>query len=504
MTKQRLVENFFVNPKEDCKPIPLTESKIVVEGKEYKCVAAYTFPISRPGKENLNGRVYESALWEGVIKRQEGEGSFGLCDHPPGSGSVKDSFCVWHNIRFNEDRSLVVCDAYLFGKWGLHAKEAIDAGGRLGMSSVGLGEYKKDGKTIDESSYELIRPADWVMDPSYQVFGGKEDEIKEEDKPKKPVEDKTPDKPKEKQTPSEDASLAAEEVEIKKSQIEENRKMKLEENLFRIQMEGVLKGIKEEKDLLTKKVNLQKNIAFFEENICPELKEEFVKYLSEVEKQVQDLAKKGEKLAEETSKKEEAETKLEEKQKEIDTLKEENESIKTQFEEATVLADSMKEVVKELQSKSEELENALKTSFSAEEVLKIKEEYESKISELEKKQEGEGLDPPKDPPADPPADPDEDVIPEDVNESVKNYYLKMREAYPAVVKIKEELLGCKTLAEAQKKFINLRSVVFESPYRSSYTLPRNDKNKKEEGTDPNQQRKTLPSIRRTLIREGWE
>ena len=136
--KYKLIENILI-PASDIKPLPLTEEsrEIVRNGKKYKCIAAYTFPISRPDNENLNGRIYSSALWENVINKKMGNGNFGLCDHPEGDGSVKDAFTVWHNIRFSESRQLIVADAYLFGEWGRHCKEAIDAGGKIGLSSVG-------------------------------------------------------------------------------------------------------------------------------------------------------------------------------------------------------------------------------------------------------------------------------------------------------------------------------------------------------------------------------
>ena len=59
MAKQKLVENFSIDTSEISK-IPLTEdsSRVISEGKEYKCLSAYTFPISKPDQENFNKRVY--------------------------------------------------------------------------------------------------------------------------------------------------------------------------------------------------------------------------------------------------------------------------------------------------------------------------------------------------------------------------------------------------------------------------------------------------------------
>ena len=80
-------------------------------------------------------------------QKQVWEGAFGLCDHPDNEGSVKDAFTVWHNVHMNEDKSLTYADAYLFGVWGQHAHEAIEAGGKIGLSSVGYGDFQSDRKT---------------------------------------------------------------------------------------------------------------------------------------------------------------------------------------------------------------------------------------------------------------------------------------------------------------------------------------------------------------------
>lgn len=511
--KQLLVESFKVKP-EEYKKIPLTESSILIEGKEYNCTAAYTFPISRPNQENLNGRIYSGKLWEGVISRKEGENSFGLCDHPSDGGSVKDSFCVWHNIRMNESKQLVVADAYLFGDWGRHAQEALDAGGELGMSSVGYGEFDKDGKTINENSYELHRPADWVLDPSYQVFGNKGDEIASEEVVVN-----------EDVTSEEDSS---EEIINEKIDEENSMKNKLEENMFRLQMEGVLSKAKDVSNLKERIVSLQKHITFFEADICPDLKKEFEAEIALAEAGIHELADKGIKLDETVVEKEEAIEKAGKLDEEITALTEENVKLKSSFEEVAALADSLKELVKESTASIDVLENKIKTSFTAEEVLKIQKDFEEKIAVLEADKKDDKKDDEEEKKADDDmtdeekaaakekADKEkedkakdekkeevsEDIIPEGTDAQVAGYYEKMREAHPAVVKIKEELLACKTLLEAQHKFIKLKSVIFESAYRSSSTFSDPEEIKEEVVVE--KVLRTLPKIKKTLKKhEGW-
>lgn len=184
MARKRLFENFILGPKSFKKIDTLQEDKkrILYKGKQYLCVAAYTVPISRPGIENLNGRIYSLALWQNVINNQSKiwEGSVGLCDHPKESddgGSVKDIFCVWHNLRFNKERTLVLADMYLASEWGEHAQKVIEAGGSIGLSTSGFGDFEADKKTVDADTYEIERPSDWVLNPSYEVYGSLEDEI---------------------------------------------------------------------------------------------------------------------------------------------------------------------------------------------------------------------------------------------------------------------------------------------------------------------------------------
>lgn len=51
----------------------------------------------------------------------------------------------------------------------------LQAGGDVGLSSSGFGDFEADGKTVDPDSFELERYFDWVLEPSYSVFGTLDD-----------------------------------------------------------------------------------------------------------------------------------------------------------------------------------------------------------------------------------------------------------------------------------------------------------------------------------------
>lgn len=182
--KIKLVESYLLNPDDYIKVNTLNENQktIVIEKKgekkqEFTAKAVFSFPISRPDEENLNGRVYNKKLWENVEKNLKNSSTFGLMNHPESEGSTKDIWCVWRNLRFSEDKKTVVADAYLVGKWGEMVKEILEAGGQVGLSTSGYGEFLEDKKTVNPDTYELERVADFVFNPSYEVYGTLDDKI---------------------------------------------------------------------------------------------------------------------------------------------------------------------------------------------------------------------------------------------------------------------------------------------------------------------------------------
>lgn len=117
---------------------------------------------------NLNGRIYPRELWQRIMDTKAGERTYCLADHPEDEGSVTKLVGVWHNFRVTDDRG--IADLYLIGKHGQDFYDALQAGGRCGISTVGYGELEDDEKTVVWDTYELARLGDWVMDPSQQVY----------------------------------------------------------------------------------------------------------------------------------------------------------------------------------------------------------------------------------------------------------------------------------------------------------------------------------------------
>ena len=384
--KYKLVENVLI-PSFMIKQIPLKESERVIErnGKTYKCVAAYSFPVSRPNQENLNGRIYSQTLWENVIAKKQGEGKFGLCDHPENEGSVKDAFTVWHNVRLSEKKDLVYADAYLFGEWGRHAKEAIDAGGQIGISSVGFGDFESDNKTVEASSYELDRPGDWVLNPSYEVFGNMQDEISPS------IVDK-----KEEVIPPEINSKLLEETDtINKDNdqipniegdkiMSENKKVNsLEEKNFKLSVKNMFKEatvLPTVEEQLNSSKELLTYFEDFSEDFALDLKEEIKGFVELKQTELSELAKKGmqtDTLLESNTSLSDEVSQLREK---VEVSEKELVSVKEEYERAVDLLDSMKEYTVKLKELYE-LEKS-----KAESMVKVSEYKELMVyaEELEK------------------------------------------------------------------------------------------------------------------------
>ena len=187
---QRLTENIIVQASAYHKvDRPLTESEqnLMVDGQPYKALAIYRFEFTRPGQKNLNGRIYPYALWDKVIAASPV--TLALMDHPvDGPGNPKDVWAVVRNPQYSEDRSVITADAYIIdNENGRSALGVLEAGGDLGLSSSGYGDFLSDGITVDPSTFQLERYFDWVLQPSYEVFGHQEDKISETQTETKPA-----------------------------------------------------------------------------------------------------------------------------------------------------------------------------------------------------------------------------------------------------------------------------------------------------------------------------
>lgn len=516
MSRQKLVETVLVK-NEVIKPLKTLQEnvdKILSEsGITQKYVAAYTFPISRPDKKNLNERVYTRKLWEKVINEGQAERSFGLTDHPEDEGSVKDTACVWKNARFSEDGSLVLADCYLFGQWGRHIQEALDAGGNMGLSTVGYGDFKEDGFTIEESSYELERMADFVLNPSYEVFGSIEDQHTENK-----LSDDT-------NTINESTSDESDKPKEKVETMSDTKKAtsKIEEKNFKMSIRNLVEKADAIESPLNRKNEYVEILEYFDDvDFAPELKDEVQAKLSDTENKLQELAEKGSKtdeLEESTKVLHERVTSLEEEKQE---LEEKIARLSEEYDRAISLLDSLKSFsrkVKELYETQRAKSNGMVSASEYNELLtyvegiekeleefkmkyaslrekiaknkkkrenrddeeksrrrKVREEYRSLRQAVHEEEDDDDDDDDDDDEDDDDDDEKDESVYTGVNPDVLLYYQDLEEANPAMVKIKKYILSSRTVLEAQREFMRLKSLV-----EGDFTVERRDIDLEDEG-----------------------
>jgi hypothetical protein len=199
---------------------------------------------------------------------------------------VKDIFCVWKNVRFSDDRKLILADAYLFGPYGKLMYDALQAGGEAGLSSVGFGDFLKDGTTIDPDSYMLDRPSDWVMNPSYQVFGRIEDKKEESVEKTEPLKEEV--KP-----------------DLKETRMSTNIEKSYEKTLS-LSVNALLKDADKKESIFEKAEIYESALSCLEEGVLPELRKTIEDKIVEINASIKELAKKQESLPNEKTKKLEA------------------------------------------------------------------------------------------------------------------------------------------------------------------------------------------------------
>lgn len=502
MAKQKLVEQFVVSPsqyekiefselEEGEKTLSINEAG---KKKTYKAEAVYTFPISRPGEKNLNERIYPVKLWEKVIKEKQGNGSYGLMDHPTNEGSTKDAWCVWRNTRFSEDKKLVLADAYLFGPWGRQVKEALEAGGNVGLSTSGFGEFEKDEMTVKADSYELERVADHVLNPSYSVFGTQEDAV-ETEKQTESLESKE-----ELQVSESNQTIKNDTSSNDKEKTMEYKKLNsFEEKSFRLNVQSQIKEIDKEEKPSIRESLYSDLLSYFEEGVAEDLREKLEEKLENTRKEIQELAEKGasfDKKVEESKKelterinsliteKEEVRSTLEEMTEKfdkaselLDSMKAYSNKLKEMYEVAVaekngmITATEYKETLVYIESLEEE-KKALKESVQMlrDSLEEMKVDTEEEKKKKKKKMTDEDDDEDEEDEDDDDDDDDEEEVEEKkkkkkedyshVKPEILDYYRDLEYAMPAVKEIKEEILSSNTLLEAQRTYLRLKSLIF--------------------------------------------
>lgn len=551
--KTRLVETTIIGPNEYTKSNFLNESDQTVfiektgePKKEYRAKAIYTFPISRPGKENLNGRIYNEKLWKNSVKRLADSSTFGLMDHPQEEGSTKDIWCVWRNLRFSEAKDTVVADAYLIGKWGEMVKEILEAGGKVGLSTSGYGEFLEDHKTIDPESYELERVADFVFNPSYEVYGSQEDiipqeesikkegsmiineEVVEELDKKKKTEEEPEDKKKEdledkdqkdeackkKESDEEDEDEDEDDEDDKKEESTDTFKCPtcggkvLSNTSYCLSCKKKVKNPNEKEDKKDDDKKDDKKESFlaksFRLNMVSSFKQsQKVESASDRISQYEELLSYFEEGFAEDLRKEIEEALLNDKKSleesgadELDSLKHEVENLKKNKKETEEKLNNSLELLDSLKTYSKKLKemydlvqaekNGMVTASEYREanvyletVEHEKELLESEVIKLKSKLSEKAI-------AGPTSRVEEDALEEkeevkveektleSANPEVQRYYTNLEYDNPSVVLIKEDILRCRTLMEAQRTFLKLKSLyeTSESAYDRKVTGPK--------------------------------
>jgi len=377
---KKLVENFIIrSPLREIRKVQesMRMVEVEVDGKKIsaQCIAAFTFPISRPGKKNLNNRIYPYALWDKLIREKQGERRFGVCDHPADDseqpdGSVLKIFCVWRNMRYSEDKKLVIMDCYVFGDNGQLFVDAIRADGLPGFSSVGFGDFLEDGITIDPETYQLDRPADWVMNPSYEVFGSIEDEIVLPD-----------DSEEGHRIEHTDGPPRTTESEPSRKRLTEERAMdKMAEQSYRLQLKGLRKEADGQPDVFGKLSAYKNILPFVESESFAQDRTEISEAIVGFEKEIMELAKKGLQL--DGLKEEGGKTLLD-----LDSLRvkyeelvKANADLTKKLELATNLADGLKLYAQKLKELKDNAETELDTRFTATEYNEVQ-AYAEKLAE---------------------------------------------------------------------------------------------------------------------------
>lgn len=382
MALQRLRENFSYSLNSNLKPINILEEKRMIntEAGPRKCVGAYEADVSRFIK-NKNNRIYPKQLWERVIREQKHiwSGGIGLMDHPKEEGSTKDIFCVWDNLRIDENMGTVKADMYLVGSNGRDMQEVLEAGGRIELSSSGFGEFMNDGVTVNPETYMLERVADNVLEGSQSVKVTLEDKKESnENFVTNLIDNKSLDE------------KALSKDENKGEIIKEKKQMSTDAKLMYSNIKKSLKEANKKEDLnirLEELSDLQDMFSrFSEEEKIPyeDLIEDISKSTQEtIEALKEEASKKEIALKEATEKKEEtvksleeAKSKISEMEKELEEVKESSEKDSEKLTKALNIMDESKEQYQKLKGLYEKAIAEQNTKVDADDYVNLKEEHD--------------------------------------------------------------------------------------------------------------------------------
>ncbi|MGL5913579.1 MAG: hypothetical protein ACRCZB_05385 [Bacteroidales bacterium] len=368
--KQRLIENISLAPsnyQNIGQSLNESNSTLMVEGLNYKSLAIFRFEFTRPNKKNLNGRIYPYALWDKVIA--ENKTTLALADHPEeSSGRPHDIWAVVRNPSYSEDRLTVTADCYILdNELGRSALAVLEAGGEVGLSSSGYGDFMADGITVSAETFELERYFDWVLSPSYQIFGKQEDKISEASKK---IQDPL----------TEETTMTVKELSLR------------EKREFELSMEKILAKTSSIEDPSDKLLKVKEALSFYDDVNCTFYKKEFEELLESTQKEVDSMFEKAKKADGIIVESLEAKLEIDFLEKEIKTkdsiiadltkrIEEADAKLKTTSESLNESSEVVKSLTAEL-SKRVPFEDFCKLREFAEKATKLLAEKRTEISSL--------------------------------------------------------------------------------------------------------------------------
>lgn len=535
--RQKLQERFTVS-KEDIKKLPLKESEQIIEkdGTSYKCRGAYELPVWRLGEKNLNERIYPKQLGEKLV--QESPITLGLANHPKEEADVLNTFAVEKNPHIKEDGIFYV-DAYFVGDNGQLANEILEAGGQIGLSSSAYGDVDDNGNVMIED-FSIERFADWVDEPSYQVYASRDTTIINQSE-KQEVSHESLDK-----ETKEEEKLFEKDVtnnnivnnnsddykkEKSMSTNSEKKKMSIEEKNLKLGVKHLFEEAEALENLREKRLKYQEILDYCED---VDFAEDYIKTandnIKEIDEKLYELADKGKEvdsLKENTEKeKTELQSSLEEKEDKIKTLEEKYDKAVELLDELKLREQKLNEMYKSVVAEK----NGMVTATEYRELDKYCEKQETELEDLKKdfnklkrqlektKKRNTQVEKTERPIRHKPVRKEkveeefentvaEDTVAEDKEdyskyenlpnfEDIREWYERKLTTEPRIKEIKDEILSKRTLFEAQRAYMRFKDLIEStpSPYKNSYY---GSEITEEEEKKPKKSYNSLP------LKDGW-
>jgi len=534
--KQKLTENFSRDWKEPLhiRKLNLKENIKIIEssGKKFNVHEGYEVPVWRLDKKNLNNRIYSMSLGEKVVRDFKDLVTVNLADHPNGDddGSVKDILGVSKNPHIRD--GILYVDAYPVDEaFSRKLERMVELGAGLGVSSSCLGDVDNNGYVLEED-FEVCRFFDYVIAPSYEVFVTQES-FKENINESVTIDIEQPIK-ESKNMPGDKVSM-------------------LLEKTTRLNIVKLIEDAEKIEKISDKIVALEEALSYTTDEFLPDVKQSISEKIENLKKESFDLAEKGklvEKLNEDIQLKESEKGPLTEK---IAVLESEKKLLEEKLEKAASMLDELKEHANKAEQLLEATDAEAGSRFTAKEYLEIAEklseaegeaeeackekeelekenrEMKERISRLIKKikalrekneklqeaindyeqevedglmneendvlndvyENGEEFD--YDNYLEPEISNIEDELELDIqDDQVEDYYDDLVAEEPRYESFKKVICSCKTLIEAQRTALRLRSAIEKMPSTSKKRVQVKESKSLNEGIDLS-----------NIIRQGW-